>query len=136
MSERRRQAIMDANVNTLVQILETEHLGAENATTNAALARRMGLTDRGSSGRHGLLNSTILTRTIQAAREQGHPIAADDRGVFYPRTPAEFEATVEMLESRSSTYGQLAAKARAAARQFFSDLRNTAPLAPVEGARA
>jgi hypothetical protein len=125
MREQKALRLRQAQVKELVQILETEHLGRANATTNARLAARMGMQDRGSAGRPGndeepeAINSRELTNIIQFAREQGYPIAADNNGIYMPRTAEEFEATIALNDRRAQTYSYMANMARRAASIFF-----------------
>lgn len=78
----------------VARYLRRHHWGHENAVSNAGLSETLGLTDRGSSGRHGLRNSHRLTALLNEARGAGHPICADNRGIYYARYREEAEATI------------------------------------------
>jgi hypothetical protein len=130
MREQKSLRLRQAQVKELVQILETEHLGRANATTNARLAARMGMQDRGSAGRATANNSRELTNIIQFAREQGYPISADNDGIYMPQTPEEFEATIALNDRRAQTYTYMANMARRAASIFFGGDRRSQPAAP------
>jgi hypothetical protein len=127
MREQRTLRLRQAQVRELVQILETEHSGRVNATTNARLAARMGMEDRGRAGRAGSANSRELTNIIQFARESGYPIAADNDGIYMPQTPEEFEATIALNDRRAQTYTYMANMARRAAGIFFGGDRRSQP---------
>ena len=82
--------------------LKREHFGAARRTTNAALSAKFGLTDRGSSGRHGIRNSGQLTKLLNEARNAGHPICAHGRGVFYAQFREELQKTIDWHEKTAT----------------------------------
>ncbi len=73
---------------SIVELLEKNHSGAENAITGHKLCAAIGMT------------SALMRKTVGELRSEEYPIASDRNGYFYAACPEEIEEIVSYMDVR------------------------------------
>lgn len=98
----------------LAKIMREEYYGPENAAPNGVIARRLGMTDHGTNGRHGIRSSRTFTDAVERAQKCGYPITRNSDGYFYARCDTDVDFEIHDLMSRIATWNRKLEAARTA----------------------
>lgn len=99
-----REEDLKVDADRVAAFLKAHHLGADRATTNHAIAVTFNFGDIGLAGRTGMENSRYVTQVLLVAREAGHPIVADNKGIYYAQYVEETQSGVRHMRACAEKY--------------------------------